>query len=228
MNSSDDLWNKLLVSEGEDLLILIDQRLYYPDTIGPGLNDKSGEAAWCAIKEEAKNNSDFRVRLQNTINNHFNDMSYLFYDYRMCALLDLIQFIPLYDCFNSSKNLIDKYKSNFNDQHYISVLRDLLAAVAMTQPRTKEMENWWVRLASEIHIDCLPRVFFGLRIQNLKLALDNLNVFIVRSKASSRDPEAMIYGAYASSPNDVEDWIKENSDSDLIKTIEEVIERNCK
>lgn len=226
MNSSDDLWNKLLISEGDELLTLMEQRLYYPDTIGPALNDKIGEAAWSAIREVAENNSDFKVRLKNTINKYFNNMSYLFYDYRMCALLDLIQSIPLYDCFNSSKNLIDKYKSNFSDQHYISVLRDLLAAVAKTQPKSKEMENWWLRLASEIHIDCLPRVFFGLIIQNIKFALDNLNVFIVLSKEASRDPEAMIYGAYASSPTDVENWIKENDGNELIKTIQDVIESN--
>lgn len=186
---------------GPELLAFLSRRLTPSSTEGPALDDRRGEGPEEVFERLAREDEDFRVRLEETIAGYFKSPESNPNDEAAKAvirgLLETIPRLALTGVFSPLRAWLARNKTALLTPSLLAIGRAALSALAGSQPAgLAEPRDYWLRLWQSGPEEWQPRAFIGLRLADPEAAVNELPLLLRRARALGQDPGPLLHGLW--------------------------------
>lgn len=188
-------------SNGPELLAFLCRRLTPSSAEGPALDDRRGEGPEEVFERLAREDEDFRVRLEETIAGYFKSPESSPNDDAakpvIRGLLETIPRLALTGVFSPLRAWLSRNKTALLTPSLLAIGRAALSALAGSQPMgLAEPRDYWLRLWQSGPEAWQPRAFIGLRLADPETAVNELPLLLRRARALKQDPGPLLHGLW--------------------------------
>ncbi|XXX75594.1 hypothetical protein WMF30_48885 [Sorangium sp. So ce134] len=186
---------------GPELLRFLCRRLAEPGAEGPPLDDRRGEGAEEVFEGIAREDPDFRLRLEETIAAYFKspEASPTSEAARpvLRGMLEIVPRLGLTGTFTPLRAWLARHEAALAADPTSVLGRAVLGALAVPQPTgIADLRDFWRRLWRDGPAAWHPRAFVGLRLQDPKAAAEELPLLLERARALGQDPGPLLQGMW--------------------------------
>lgn len=184
-----------------ELLPFLCRRLAQPGAEGPPLDDRRGEGAEEVFEAIAREDPDFRLRLEETIASYFKspEASPTSETARpvLRGMLEIVPRLGLTGAFTPLRAWLARHEAALVADPTSVLGRTVLGALAVSQPTgIADVRDFWRRLWRDGPTAWHPRAFVGLRLQDPKAAAEELPLLMKRATALGQDPGPLLQGMW--------------------------------
>ncbi|MGK3969319.1 hypothetical protein WMF38_34985 [Sorangium sp. So ce118] len=186
---------------GPELLRFLSRRLAQPGAEGPPLDDRRGEGAEEVFEAIARDDADFRLRLEETIASYFKspEASPTSEAARpvLRGMLEIVPRLGLTGTFSPLRAWLARHEAALAADPTSVLGRAVLGALAVSQPTgIADVRDFWRRWWRDGPTAWHPRAFVGLRLQDPKAAAEELPLLMERASALGHDPGPLLQGMW--------------------------------
>ncbi|HTN91699.1 MAG TPA: hypothetical protein VL242_48860 [Sorangium sp.] len=186
---------------GPELLGFLCKRLAQPAAEGPPLDDRRGEGAEEVFEAIAREDPEFRLRLEETIASYFKspEASPTSEAVRpiLRGMLEIVPRLGLTGTFTPLRAWLARHDAALAADPTSVLGRAVLGALAVSQPTgITDVRDFWRRLWLDGPTAWHPRAFVGLRLQDPKAAAGELPLLMTRARALGQDPGPLLQGMW--------------------------------